>query len=64
MLEPDGASIKIDQVRALKQELSKRGMESDQKVVIIYDAEKMTVQSANSLLKFIEEPEGGLLLLF
>lgn len=24
----------------------------------------MTVQSANSLLKFIEEPEGGLLLLF
>ncbi|EKZ4918732.1 DNA polymerase III subunit delta' [Listeria monocytogenes] len=64
LLEPDGASIKIDQVRALKQELSKRGMESDQKVVIIYDAEKMTVQSANSLLKFIEEPEGGLLLLF
>lgn len=39
-------------------------MESDQKVVIIYDADKMTVQSANSLLKFIEEPEGGLLLLF
>ncbi|EFR89089.1 DNA polymerase III subunit delta' [Listeria marthii FSL S4-120] len=64
LLEPDGASIKIDQVRALKQELSKRGMESDQKVVIIYDADKMTVQSANSLLKFIEEPEGGLLLLF
>ncbi|EPE0984630.1 DNA polymerase III subunit delta' [Listeria innocua] len=64
LLEPDGDSIKIDQVRALKQELSKRGMESDQKVVIIYDAEKMTVQSANSLLKFIEEPEGGLLLLF
>lgn len=64
LLEPDGASIKIDQVRALKQELSKRGMESDRKVVIIYDAEKMTVQSANSLLKFIEEPEGGLLLLF
>lgn len=25
LLEPDGASIKIDQVRALKQELSKRG---------------------------------------
>ncbi|WP_239256375.1 DNA polymerase III subunit delta' [Listeria ilorinensis] len=63
-LIPDGASIKIDQVRELKNELSKRGMESDQKVLIIDEADKMTVQSANSLLKFIEEPDGGMLLLF
>ncbi|MBC6308553.1 DNA polymerase III subunit delta' [Listeria sp. FSL L7-1582] len=63
-LEPDGNSIKIDQVRELKQELSKRGMESDRKVLIINSADKMTVQSANSLLKFIEEPDGGMLILF
>ncbi|WP_430534399.1 DNA polymerase III subunit delta' [Listeria rocourtiae] len=63
-LEPDGNSIKIDQVRELKQELSKRGMESDCKVLIIDNADKMTVQSANSLLKFIEEPDGGMLILF
>ncbi|EFI84988.1 DNA polymerase III subunit delta' [Listeria grayi] len=61
---PDGASIKIEQVRQLKQELSRRGMESNQKIVIIEQADKMTVQSANSLLKFIEEPDGGMLLLF
>lgn len=63
-LKPDGASIKIDQVRELKMELTKRGMESDKKVLIIEEADKMTLQAANSLLKFIEEPEPGMLLLF
>ncbi|WP_163655548.1 DNA polymerase III subunit delta' [Listeria sp. PSOL-1] len=63
-LEPDGASIKIDQVRELKADLSKRGMESDRKVLIINEAEKMTAQAASSLLKFIEEPDSELLLLF
>ncbi|WP_088810794.1 MULTISPECIES: DNA polymerase III subunit delta' [unclassified Listeria] len=63
-LKPDGLSIKIDQVRELKMELTKRGMESDKKVLIIEEADKMTLQSANSLLKFIEEPEPGMLLLF
>ncbi len=63
-LEPDGASIKIDQVREIRSELMKQGMESNQKVLIIDEADKMTVQSANSLLKFIEEPEAGTLLLF
>ena len=30
-------------------------MESDKKIIIIDQAEKMTAKSANSLLKFIEE---------
>ncbi|HEY4553992.1 MAG TPA: DNA polymerase III subunit delta' [Bacillaceae bacterium] len=56
LVEPDGLSIKIDQIRSLRKEFSKSGVESGQKLYIIADAEKMTVQAANSLLKFLEEP--------
>ncbi len=56
LVEPDGLSIKIDQIRSLRTEFSKSGMESKRKLYIIIDAEKMTVQAANSLLKFLEEP--------
>lgn len=55
---PDGLSIKISQVRELKENFSKSGMESRKKIVIVEDIEKMTNQAANSLLKFLEEPDG------
>lgn len=57
-LKPDGASIKVDQVRQIKMEFSKSGMESRQKILIVQEMDKMTTSAANSLLKFIEEPEG------
>lgn len=57
-IAPDGLSIKVEQVRDLKAEFSKSGVEGQQKVFIIEDAEKMTVGAANSLLKFLEEPNG------
>lgn len=57
-LAPDGLSIKVEQVRQLKSEFSKSGVEGQQKVFIIEDAEKMTAGAANSLLKFLEEPNG------
>ncbi|MBO1004743.1 DNA polymerase III subunit delta' [Pseudogracilibacillus auburnensis] len=56
VVEPDGLSIKIDQIRQLRSEFSKTGVESNQKMYIIVDAEKMTIPAANSLLKFLEEP--------
>nr|WP_170145368.1 DNA polymerase III subunit delta' [Ammoniphilus oxalaticus] len=52
----DGASIKIDQIRQLQKALSFRAAESSRNVYIIEHADKMTVQAANSLLKFLEEP--------
>lgn len=55
---PDGASIKVDQIRFLKAEFSKSGVEGTRKIFIISDAEKMTASAANSLLKFLEEPSG------
>lgn len=53
----DGASIKIDQIRQLQKALSFRASESARNVYIIEQADKMTVQAANSLLKFLEEPD-------
>lgn len=59
VVRPEGKSLKIDQIRALKDEFSKKAVESNQKVFIIVGADTMTTSAANGLLKFIEEPEGS-----
>ena len=56
LVEPDGQSIKKQQIRSLQEEFSKRGVESSKKIYVIVHADKMTVNAANSLLKFLEEP--------
>ncbi len=56
LVEPDGSSIKIDQIRELQRIFSYRSEAGNRKIYIIQDADKMTVQAANSLLKFLEEP--------
>ncbi|WP_077210327.1 DNA polymerase III subunit delta' [Bacillus dakarensis] len=56
LIEPDGLSIKKDQIRMLQEEFSKTAVESKQKVYMIVHADRMTVNAANSLLKFLEEP--------
>lgn len=58
---PDGQTIKVDQIRQLKEEFSKSGMETKQKVFLIQQADKMSTGAANSLLKFLEEPDGKVL---
>ncbi|MBH5320743.1 DNA polymerase III subunit delta' [Paenibacillus sp. GSMTC-2017] len=55
-IAPDGNSIKIDQIRELQRNLSYRGTEAGRTVYIIERAETLTLQAANSLLKFLEEP--------
>ncbi|MBD5069457.1 MAG: DNA polymerase III subunit delta' [Lactobacillus sp.] len=57
-IKPDGASIKVEQIRYLKSEFVKSGIEGNRKLFIIQNAEKMTTSAANSLLKFLEEPSG------
>lgn len=56
MVAPDGQSIKIDQIRVLQRSMSYRSTQSGRVVYIIESVEKMTLQAANSLLKFLEEP--------
>jgi DNA polymerase-3 subunit delta' len=55
-IQPEGSAIKIDQIRDLQKEFAYRSAASGTKMYILQDADKMTVQAANSLLKFLEEP--------
>lgn len=56
VVEPDGLSIKKGQIEMLQEEFSKKGIESQKKLYMIIHADRMTVNAANSLLKFLEEP--------
>ncbi|ASF37656.1 DNA polymerase III subunit delta' [Halobacillus halophilus] len=55
-IEPDGQSIKKEQILHLQKEFTYTGMESNRKVYIIVDADRMTTNASNRLLKFLEEP--------
>jgi DNA polymerase III subunit delta' len=59
MVEPDGLSIKKQQIQELQAEFSKKAVESSKKVYIIFHADKMSTGASNSLLKFLEEPNAG-----
>jgi DNA polymerase III subunit delta' len=63
LLEADGASIKIEQVRMLQKELSFRPLEAPRKAVIIEGADRLNPAAGNALLKTIEEPTGDALLI-
>lgn len=52
-------SLGVDDIRALNEEINKKPYEGNNKVVIIYDADKMTTQAQNAFLKTIEEPPFG-----
>ncbi len=55
-VERETQSIKIDQIRDLINRLNYRPYEGRVKVAIIPEAERMTVQAMNALLKTLEEP--------
>lgn len=61
IIEPDGLWIKKEQMIDLQQKLSTKALETSQRVYVIYEAEKMNAAAANSLLKFLEEPEEGII---
>lgn len=63
VLEPDGAFIKIDQVRELQKELSYRPFEAPKKACIIDGADKLNLSSGNALLKTLEEPPGDAIMI-
>ncbi len=63
LLEPDGNSIKIDQIRSFQRELNFKPLEAPRKICMIEQADAMTVGAANALLKTLEEPRGDTLLI-
>lgn len=52
-------SLGVDDIRTLNEEVNKKPYEGNNKVVIVYNADKMTTQAQNAFLKTIEEPPLG-----
>ncbi|MEN8687571.1 MAG: DNA polymerase III subunit delta' [Desulfuromonadales bacterium] len=63
VLEPEGNSIKIEQVRRLQKDLNLKPLEAPRKICLIEAADSMTPGAANALLKTLEEPRGDTLLI-
>ncbi len=57
---PRGASVKIEQTRAMQYMANLEAYEGGRRVVIIHQAHTMPPAAANSLLKILEEPQEGL----
>jgi len=60
IIEAEGQWIKKNQLEELQLEFSKKSFLGNKKVYIINGAEKLNVSTSNSLLKFLEEPEEGI----
>ncbi len=55
----DARTLGIDQFREIKESLGFSGYSGGYRIFLITEAERMTVQAANSLLKILEEPPPG-----
>ncbi len=56
VVDSSGGSISIDEIRYLHSHIIIRPLYSNRKIYLIPEAEKMTVQAQNGLLKIFEEP--------
>jgi DNA polymerase III delta prime subunit len=62
-LEADGKSIKDEAVEALQARLKKKPFFGDRNIAIIKDADTMTARAQNRLLKTLEEPPRGTIII-
>ena len=56
IIEPDGNTIKIEQIRDMQRRVQEKPIISSKKVYIIDNADQMTKEAQNALLKTLEEP--------
>ena len=56
LIEPIETTIKIEQIRQMQEKLLEKPILSNQKVYILKDADRMTKEAQNCLLKTLEEP--------
>ena len=61
IIESDGNQIKKNQLLELKDEFQKTSLIGKRRVYVIKDAEKLNPSSANTILKFLEEPEENII---
>ena len=55
-ITPDGKTIKIEQIRKLQEKIAEKPIISNRKIYVIDDADLMSEESQNCLLKTLEEP--------
>lgn len=63
VIEPDGASIKIEQIRQLQGKITYKPIDGTKKIILIDPADKMNTAAANGLLKTLEEPPSYVVLI-
>lgn len=63
VIEPQGSSLKIDQIRELVQRVYLKAYLGPGRVYLLTDVDKMTIEAANSFLKVLEEPPENTLFL-
>lgn len=56
IIDPDGNSLKIEQIREFQNKVYEKPIISNRKVYIINDSDRMTIEAQNCLLKTLEEP--------
>ena len=61
IIEAEGNQIKKSQLLSLKDEYQNKSLIGQKRVYIIKNAEKLNPSSANTILKFLEEPEEGII---
>ena len=62
-IAPDGEHIKIDQMRELRHDVALTAFGGARRAYVLMDAEAMTEESANCILKTLEEPPAGVTLI-
>ena len=60
-IKPDGQWIKKDQILNLKESFKTKALYLENNIYIINEAEKLNSSSANTMLKFLEEPEENII---
>jgi DNA polymerase-3 subunit delta' len=56
LIEPEGQTLKVDQVRQMQRDLAYRPYEGRRRVIILAAADRMAPNMSNTLLKTLEEP--------
>ncbi len=63
VIEPDGIWIKKSQLLELQKEYNNKSLFGKKRIYVIKNAEKLNSSSANTMLKFLEEPEEDIIAL-
>lgn len=61
IINPDGQWIKKEQLLDLQEEFNKKSIVGNKKIYIINNADRLNTIAANSILKFLEEPQEGII---